>query len=169
MICIQMGLESLWMEPEELRTHNTFGFCFLVQHAKRHYISEEQYHRETCPEYGTEEWRTRPYGSFYRAIHYCIELTLKNGERYLIDTGPRFFTASDVGERLISLINDSYLRGEKLTVIDIIQLLEEPDDMPYSPAKLIFGEEAEELLHAVRELETGRIVGWKSPPHYEQE
>ena len=82
MIRIHTTMESLWLEPGELRTYNIFGFCFLVQHAKRHYISEEQYHRETCPVYGTEECRTRPNGSFYRAMHYCIELTMKNGEHW---------------------------------------------------------------------------------------
>ena len=99
--------ESLLLEPEELRTYSTFGFCFLVQHAKRHYISEEQYHQETCPVYGTEECRTRPYGSFYRAMHFCIELTLKNGERYLIDAGSNYARAVEVGRELISRIDDS--------------------------------------------------------------
>lgn len=146
MIRIHTTMESLWLEPEELRTYNILGFCFLVQHAKRHYISEEQYHRETCPVYGTEEWRTRPYGSFYRAMHFCIELTMKNGERYLIDTGSNIFVAAEVGKQLISRIDDSAALGEKLTVIDIDHLLEASDNPPDTPVKLIFGKEAEELL-----------------------
>ena len=147
MIRIHTTLESLWLEPEELRTYNIFGFCFLVQHAKRHYISEEQYHQETCPVYGTEECWTRPYGSFYRAMHFCIELAMKNGERYLIDAGSNIFAAAEVGKQLFSRIDDSVAIGEKLTVIDVCQLLdscEAPNDG--SPARLISGKEAKELL-----------------------
>ena len=147
MIRIHTYLESLWLEPEELRTCSTFGFCFLVQHAKRHYISEEQYHRETCPVYGTEECRTRPHGSFYRAMHFCIELTMKNGEHYLIDAGSNIFTAAEAGKQLISRIEDSIVCREKLTVIDVCRLLdacEAPNDG--APARLIIGKEAEELL-----------------------
>lgn len=147
MIRIHTAMESLRLEPEELRTHDLFGFCFLVRHAKRHYISEEQYHRETCPVYGTEECRTRPNGSFYRAMHFCIELAMKNGERYLIDAGSNIACAAEVGNRLASRIDESVERGEKLTVIDVCELLnacDAPNDG--APARLISGKEAEALL-----------------------
>lgn len=155
MIRLHTALESLWLEPEELRTYNIFGFCFLVQHAKRHYISEEQYHRETCPVYGTEECRTRPYGSFYRAMHFCIELAMKNGERYLIDAGSNYARAVEVGRELISRIDDSVVGRETLTVIDICQLVDSckaPNDG--APARLIIGKEAEELLASTSDRQT---------------
>lgn len=164
MIRIHTTLESLWLEPEELRTHDIIGFCFLVQHAKRHYISEEQYHRETCPVYGTEECWTRPYGSFYRAMHFCIELALKNGERYLIDAGSNIAVAAEVGKQLISRIGDSVVSREKLTVVDVCQL-QDACDAPNdgAPVRLISGKEAEELLacRSGRQAKSLRTKDWQ--------
>lgn len=148
MIRIHTTLESLWLEPEELRTYNILGFCFLVQQGKVRYISEDQYHRETCAEIGAGElWRTRTSDGVFRGIHWYIELIMKNGECYLIDAGSNIAAVAEAGKQLISLIDESVERKEKLTVIDVCQLLDScdtPNDG--APARLISGKEAEEIL-----------------------
>ena len=164
MIRIHTTMESLWLEPGELRTYNIFGFCFLVQHAKSHYISEAQYHRETCPVYGTEECRTRPNGSFYRARHYCIELTMKDGEHSLVDAGSNIACAVEVVKQFISRLDESVERGETLTVINVCELLdacEAPNDG--APARLISGKEAEEILarRSGRQAKSLRTKDWQ--------
>ena len=165
MIRIHTVLESLLLEPEELRGHDTIGFCFLSQKGKIQYISEEQYQRETCPQLGVGEPRRKwTSDDVFRGIHWCIALTLKNGERYLIDAGSNIFVAGEVGKQLISRIVDSIVSRETLTVIDVCRLrdaCEAPNDG--APVRLISGKEAEELLacRSGRQAKSLRTKDWQ--------
>ena len=161
MILIHTALESLLLEPEELRGHDTIGFCFLSQKGKIQYISEEQYQRETCPQLSVGEPRRKwTSDDVFRGIHWCIALTLKNGERYLIDAGSNIFVAGEVGKQLISRI----VSRETPTVIDVCQLrdaCDAPNDT--SPVRLISGKEAEELLacRSGRQAKSLRTKYWQ--------
>ena len=165
MIRIHTALESLLLEPEELRGHDTISFFFLSQRGKIQYISEEQYQRETCPQLGVGEPRRKwTSDDVFRGIHWCIALTLKSGERYLIDAGSNIFVAAEVGKQLISRIDDSAALGEKHTVIDVCRLrdaCDAPNDT--SPIRLISGKEAEELLacRSGRQAKSFRTKYWQ--------
>lgn len=146
MIRIQATTGSVSFSPEELRTIGTVGIPYVCRHGKILNVTDEQYRQETCPEIDTEAWRRRAPSSDYRGINYHIVFTLKSGERHLIAAGPDLFTVSDTEDKLLSMIDDAVINGEKLTVIDMDDLVRQSGDPPYYTTRLVSGDAAGALL-----------------------